>query len=99
MANRRKGILFKIISYKGKNLYILKRSIEKGILEIKILPLNKSKELCRFYVLRKGKRDYCLKRAKYQILIHKGLTKTQVWYETVLCSYHKELLKKAKKRN
>jgi hypothetical protein len=95
MANRHKGILFEIISYKGKNLNVLKRNIQKGVLQIQILPLNKSKELCRFYTLRKGKRDYCLKRAKYQILINKNLKGMTVWYETVLCSYHKEFLEKS----
>jgi hypothetical protein len=89
---RHKGILFEIISYKGKNLYKLKKSLQKGILNIKILPLNKSKELCRFYIIRNGKKDYCLKKAKYQILINKNLKGMTVWYETVLCSYHKEFL-------
>jgi len=93
MANRHKGIMFEIISFKGKNIQVLKKNIQKGILKVQILPLkSKNPELCRFYILRKGKRDYCLKKAKYQVLLCKNLKNMQVWYETVLCPYHKQFI-------
>jgi hypothetical protein len=93
--NMRQGIVFKIKGFQGKSLKSLEMGIHKGKYDYMLLPLSGSDQRCQFYI-EKSKRQYCLKKAEYRLLLRQDFRKAQFWYEAYLCSEHKNFFKDTK---